>query len=368
MPYTTYSLPQYPVKTDVWQTLKNETRPIMVYGMGNGADKLFSQFEKYSINISEVFASDGFVRGHSYRGYKVKSFSEIKANYSDFVIVISFASNKPDVVEMLSEIDTNYETYIPDMPIANAEEFFDKDFYNENYQDILKAYNMLCDNESKSLFAAIINYRLSGKMQYLLNSYSEKYEVYSLINTKKIETLVDAGAYNGDTAAEAIEYFKDLKKIYAIEPDKRNFKKLSRFFEDKDVENELFNAAAYSADADGLLYGSGNRNSTLSATASYENKSEDVKLISIDRVAKEKIDYIKYDVEGAELDALIGSHKTIEKYSPALLVSLYHRSRDVFSLLIYLSRYEGYEFYMRRFYCLPAWELMLIMIPKTLEK
>ena len=73
MPYIISPLPEYPVETDMWDKLKNEKRPIMVYGMGNGADKLFDRFLLYGIEVKEVFASDGFVRGHSYRGYKVKS-------------------------------------------------------------------------------------------------------------------------------------------------------------------------------------------------------------------------------------------------------------------------------------------------------
>ena len=47
------SLPTYPVECDVWDVLSRESRPIVVYGMGNGADKLFSRFEKYGIR-SEV--------------------------------------------------------------------------------------------------------------------------------------------------------------------------------------------------------------------------------------------------------------------------------------------------------------------------
>ena len=85
----------------------------VVYGMGNGADKLFRRFEMYGISVAEIFASDGFVRGHSYRGYKVKSFSEIKESYSDFVIVLSFASNRSEVIELFSEIDKKHDLYIP---------------------------------------------------------------------------------------------------------------------------------------------------------------------------------------------------------------------------------------------------------------
>ena len=44
MPYVKENLPPFPVESDVWDKLKRETRPIVVYGMGNGADKLIEHF------------------------------------------------------------------------------------------------------------------------------------------------------------------------------------------------------------------------------------------------------------------------------------------------------------------------------------
>ena len=132
MPYKIHDLPEYPLKSDMWEELKKETRPIVVYGMGNGADKLFDRLAEYGISVNEVFASDGFVRGHSYRGYKVKSFSEIKESYTDFVILLSFASNREEVIALFADIDSQFDLYIPDMPVA-GEEYFDREFYNSNY-------------------------------------------------------------------------------------------------------------------------------------------------------------------------------------------------------------------------------------------
>ena len=74
--------------------------------------------------------------------------------------------------------------------------------------------------------------------------------------------------------------------------------------------------------------------------------------------------YIKYDVEGAEREALLGSLETIKKSRPALLVSIYHRSRDIFSLQELVGEISsGYRFYVRRLYSIPAWELNLIALP-----
>ena len=173
MRYIECKLPEYPIKTDMWDLLSAEKRPIVVYGMGNGADKLITRFEKYNVRISDFFASDGFVRGHTFHGMRVKSFSEIKEAYDDFVIVLSFASNRAEVIDMLAAINDEYDMYVPDMPVA-GEEYFDREFYNMHYEEILSAYNALSDENSKNAYASIINYKLTGRMIHLMNAYSEK--------------------------------------------------------------------------------------------------------------------------------------------------------------------------------------------------
>ena len=114
-----------------------------------------------------------------------------------------------------------------------------------------------------------------------------------------------------------------------------------------------------------MLFGSGNRNSTLASTASYEHRDDLVSLVQIDGLSEKKVDYIKFDVEGAELFGLKGSDKTISADSPALLVSAYHRSEDIFSLVNYLSEnYPFYDLYLRRLRCVPAWELDILAVSK----
>ena len=361
MRYIKCDLPEYPVREDMWDALAKESRPIVVYGMGNGADKLIERFKKYGITIADFFASDGFVRGHMFHGMRVKSFSEIKETYPEFVIVLSFASNRAEVVDMLEEIDQHHEMYVPDMPVA-GEEYFDRDFYNANYTDIVRAYECFADEESRSAYANIISYKLFGKMSYLMNAYSSKDELYAELASADIRTFVDAGAYNGDTAKEAIEYFKGLDRIIALEPDPKNFKKLLKFSESIDHPEILaINSAVWSDSGAGEFSASGNRNSSISSTTSYQHKDTDVSLVSIDSLALSP-DYIKYDVEGAELEALIGSDETIERARPVLLVSLYHRSRDIFEIPNYLAdKYPFYKMCLRRLRCLPAWEIDLLL-------
>ena len=192
MPYNRFSLPEFPVCEDTWDVLSREERPVLVYGMGNGADKLLNRFEKYGIAVADFFASDGFVRGHSFHGKRVKSYSEVSAEYPDFVIAVSFASSRPEVLELITARDAERDTFIPDMPVVGEDEYFDRDFYNSNYRQIVRAYDSLADEDSKNCFAAVVNYKLTGKLSYLEGAWSTKDELYSLLPCEKIKRVVDA--------------------------------------------------------------------------------------------------------------------------------------------------------------------------------
>ena len=40
------------LEQSVWSRLKEETRPIVLYGMGDGADKILAQFDRLGIRAS----------------------------------------------------------------------------------------------------------------------------------------------------------------------------------------------------------------------------------------------------------------------------------------------------------------------------
>ena len=75
------------------------------------------------------------------------------------------------------------------------------------------------------------------------------------------------------------------------------------------------------------------------------------------------IDYVKYDVEGAEAEALAGTRETILRDRPKLLVSVYHRSEDLYALPLQIHAMRpDYRLYLRRYPYVPGWDLNLICV------
>ena len=367
-PFTDKDLPSCQDVKDFWQEIKQDSRPIIVYGTGNGADKLSEYLSLYGREISDFFASDGFCRGQMFRGKRVLSFAEVKEKYKDFVILLAFGSSRREVLDAVYSLSSSYDVRVPEFPLSEKE-LFDAAFYRAHYDDIMKAYALLEDDMSRSLFVSLILHRLTAKLLYLRNAVCYEDES-SLLELEHIKTAVDVGAYRGDTLEKWRKEAPALTEVYAIEPDRKSFEKLSKNAPCMPFAVHLYHAAAWRADGEGVFFQSGNRNASLQKaeeTASFQKKTDLVKTLKIDTILEGRsVELIKYDTEGAEKEAIEGTSRTIRACKPHLLVSAYHKSRDIFSLLLLLEEaYPGvYRYYFRRIECLPGWELNLLAIRK----
>ena len=82
----------------VWEKAAQTKKPILLYGTGNGADKILDELTRLGVRVSGVFASDGFVRKRTFRGFPVLSYSEAKEQFGDFLVLVAFGTNRPDVM------------------------------------------------------------------------------------------------------------------------------------------------------------------------------------------------------------------------------------------------------------------------------
>lgn len=63
-----------------------------------------------------------------------------------------------------------------------------------------------------------------------------------------------------------------------------------------------------------------------------------------------KVDFIKMDIEGAELQALRGAEKSIRQFKPKLAITVYHSLEDFWEIPKWIAQLGlGYQFYLRHF-------------------
>lgn len=338
------------ITSDIWEYLIKAEKPIVLYGMGNGADKILKQFEKRNIKINGVFASDCFVRDKVFHGFKIKSYSAIKEELGNMIVIVSFGSQLPDVVENIKRIASEQELYAVDVPVF-GDIIFDMEYYKNHSAEFFELYNNLADEQSKLVLQNIIAFKLTGKIEYLINCETEEQETENFLNLNNSLVFFDLGAYRGDTVKKFIDSVNDYRQIVAVEPDKKTFKKLLKNTEDLKNFTAVNSCVGEKVQEVSFLM-AGGRNSHI-------GEGDLIKMETIDNLAKIiPPDFIKMDIEGNELSALLGGENTIKNNKPKMQIACYHRSEDL--LTIYKKVKEinkDYKVYLRHFKYIPAWDI-----------
>ena len=350
---------------DVYERLRAQKLPILMYGMGNGAEKVLAALTARGISVSDFFASDGFVRGQSFCGKTVLTYAQACERYGDFAIVLGFGSDREEVLQRFAVLDCRHALYAPDLPVAGSD-VFDGAFYRANRARYDAARALLADEASRAVFDDIMAYRLSGSVRPLLRTERRHWTVDSRM-PQRVRCYVDFGAYRGDTVAKMLEAYPSIDTVYAMEPDARSFARLEQYCAALPQKVHLACAAAWSEAGSLSFCGAGSRSASLadaSFSLSHTEKTTTVPALSADVfLAGTAPDFLKFDVEGAEHAALCGAEKTIRAHRPALLVSAYHRPQDLFDLPQLIASFGvPYRFYLLRDRSVPAWDISYLCI------
>ncbi len=359
-------------KADIWQYLAGANRPVVLYGTGNGADKILDQLILRNIPVSGVFASSGFVRDRSFRGFPVETYDALKERFPDMIVLICFGTSLPDVLANIDRIAKECETYAPDVPVY-GDSLFDKAFYEAHQEELSAVRGFLEDDISRDTFDRMISYKLTGNYLLLRPCERPSEELGDLLSPPEGSRYIDLGAYNGDTVLFYSGIFPQIRSILAVEPDKRNFRKLtetvrSHFPSDvSDPSQGSFGKASVSciraliSDRDGTDFVPRNRGRGEHETG-YSEKGEELTAVSLVTLLQDqKADLIKMDVEGNERKALEGGREVLLRDKTDLIVSCYHRSEDLFSLPLFVKEtVPEYKVYMRHHPHLLCWETEFI--------
>ena len=345
--------------TDLWQRLGSASLPILLYGMGDGADKILKVCDRKGIAVSGAFASDGFARGNDFHGMTVTDYKTACERFGRFIVLLSFATRREEVLANVGRIAREQTLYVPDVP-AVGDTLFDGAFYEEHKDRFDLARGLMADERSKAVFDCVIAAKLTGELSYLQKETTTDDEDFSeILHPDAYRVCGDFGAYDGDSARDLLARCPDIETVVALESDPKTFARLQK--KTGGLPVRAVEGAAW--DREETLYFSltGGRGSGGAA----HGRQAEVSAFPADRLFEDlHADYLKFDVEGAELHALKGAAKTIDRDRPEMLISCYHRAEDLFVLPLYIhERHPFYKLYLRRRAGLPAWDVNLYAVP-----
>lgn len=210
--------------------------------------------------------------------------------------------------------------------------------YAARAAELKATFDRLDDDESRQIFADTIAFRL-GKLNTIPDapmtepSYFPNF-ILNECTARHVAPFgfLDGGAYDGDTIATALSRLP-LGEAYAFEPDPENYRGLTRRTRDLPIPVTCV-PCGLSSETQTLTFSSGHGEaSTVSAKG-----DRSIQAVSIDDcLPGARINYLKLDIEGHEIEALRGGVKLIRRNRPTMAIAGYHRWDDLWRIPAFVN-------------------------------
>lgn len=179
---------------------------------------------------------------------------------------------------------------------------------------------------------------------------------YEVIEVAEGDIVVDAGGCWGDTALYFAYKTGVAGKVYSFEFMPHNIEVFRRNMGlNAELSDRIYlvQQALWSTTGEKLFI-VGEGPATCVVPKSSNPLAKQIETLTIDdlvyREGLPRVDFIKMDIEGAELQALKGAEQTIRQFSPKLAISVYHNLHDFWTIPQWIDQLGmGYRFSLRHF-------------------
>ncbi|MBK5446723.1 MULTISPECIES: FkbM family methyltransferase [unclassified Peribacillus] len=190
------------------------------------------------------------------------------------------------------------------------------------------------------------------------------------IKARKADIVIDAGGCFGDTALYFAHEVGENGHVYTIEFIPSNLEIMTKNLglnENLKQRITIVERPLWNVSNEKLYYMDQGAASSVSFTKT-DDFNEETLTISIDDLVKErnipKIDFIKMDIESAEMNALKGATQTIQTFRPKLAIAIYHQVNDFANVVNFIAELDlEYKFYLGH-YTIYAQETILFAVPE----
>ncbi|MCM1231539.1 MAG: FkbM family methyltransferase [Butyrivibrio sp.] len=319
---------------------------IVIWGTGLAGNMIYNALKQRGMEPDLFVDSDSVRQGKEIDGKKVVGPTEIPQK----ALVIIAANVRYRIHEMLDNRAIEY-MYIDPVFLHFWNPQMDvSEILRENSKEIDTVYKCLSDNYSKKVFKNVLIHRMVHNINLIWDVY-EPNQYFSNCTVKKAKgCFVDCGAYQGDTLKSFLNQIGDEPyEYYAFEAEKRNYEILSEYCKKNKLEKvHPLNLGVWDK-AEELYFQSDNITGDVSGKimSEQDRNVEKVMADSIDNILSEaNIDFIKMDIEGAEIRALNGARESIRRSRPILTISAYHELEHLWQVPLLIKEINaGYKIF-----------------------
>lgn len=349
--------------------------PVVVYGGGSAGRTIISLLIEKGIKIKYIIDDAENIQGSYIESIEIisyQSFCEYSKDYENIAVILTTIYGKT----VSNKLDTLPNVYIYELYDWLCELSGDKAWIQgmlaetANVQEMKRQIDILkdkwADKESERVLTGLMKFLDTKNFDCIAEicTGDEHYFIPEVKNAiKKPLILIDAGACRGELLQTIKNNHLDYEKCYCFEVDEDNYRVLAEQAKEN-IQQVCLNKGLWSESR--KLYYEEGKDSASGKIVSYETDYV-VDAVSIDDFFKEeKCNYIKMDIEGAELPALMGGIQLIKRERPILAISIYHSLEDFWKIPQYLmAELDSYRYYVRH-HSLIFGETVLYGVPNEL--
>ena len=317
-------------------------KKIVLWGAGFACEDTVKLFG--SSNIVAIFDNDEKKWGMTVGGVRVKSPKEIKQFVTnETAVVISTNGYEYEIASELTNRGISRQQLFCNSNKITEKWRYRPDIINASVDKIEKVYSMLEDEESKEYYLNFINACLTRDPFYFKDNprctrpFHYDTDIVN-IGVKEGDVIIDCGAFDGDTARIFRKMTNNNCQVYCFEPVDENYNKMVKWINEEAITGVFPIHAGVGKERHTDYVYSTEKMTTKGAVGENRFNAENPVVSEIlvetidEKINNTKIDYIKMDIEGAEMDALHGAKNTILKYQPQMLISAYHKISDMWNV------------------------------------
>jgi FkbM family methyltransferase len=241
----------------------------------------------------------------------------------------------------------------------------DTTYLPSSKQEIEDLKNLLDDEQSRELVNQIIKYRIDGFVEDIPKPepFEDQYLPSELPTPPNSLNMLELGSYKGEDLKRFISRSKEINFAFCLEPDFENYQALVLQVKELNVSN-VFPLPIGAWEVTSQLKFASNGQTGAQIDELAENSILVMKLD--DLVGSSLINYIKMDIEGAEIQAIEGLKKTIYTQTPHLAISVYHKPADLWEIPFKINQLapNAYAFFLR-VYGHQTFDTVLYCVPKV---
>lgn len=359
------------VRDNFLHIIKEYRKSYVLFGAGPLGKQILHNLRNIGIEPLGFADNNANLWGKKVDGLPVHSPKDATVQFKKkAVFIIAIYTNQP-VIRQLQNLNVRFTTFAS-LAWYYSEAMLPHGALDLPHQIFLqadkvqKAFGLWHDDLSREEYLAQLQWRTSLQTDNmpLHLSPDETYFPIDIVRFSEDECFVDCGAFDGDSIAAFLRLCENrFNKVWAIEPDPENYQHLQERIQlyDAEIVRKVIPLQA----AVGLKRQKIAFNATGTAGSTVGEGSYEVNSIPLDIILKSDAPtYIKMDIEGAEMDALVGAKQVIKKHLPILAVCAYHKQEHLWEIPLLIQSFSNeYEFFLRR-YSDECWELICYAIPK----